>query len=398
MNRAPSGAIGTSSESAASIIETTRPIRVCFMIDRLSSAGTEKQLLATIDGLDRRCVRPYLCLLDGEDAISLSMDPEDCPVIRLGIRKLLDVSSIRKSWKLARFLRHNRIDVLQVHFEDSTYFGILVGIVARVPRMVRTRRDLGYWMQPHRRWLGRLYNHLVDVTLVNSQNVREAVLRDYRPRPDTVVVMENGVDLERFESVPPLGSGRNLGGPRRVGLVANLRPVKDPKRFVRSAAIVAASHPNVTFALAGEGSLRPHLERLAQEVGIAERVQFFGSVEDIPAFLGRLEIAVLCSRSEGLSNSLLEYMAAGRAIVATAVGGNVELIEDGVHGLLVPPGDPLPLAAAINRLLTDEALAKRLAESARQRVQQHFSMVVKIQELHDFYRRLLGWGEVDGCG
>ena len=125
-------------------------------------------------------------------------------------------------------------------------------------------------------------------------------------------------------------------------------------------------------------------------------MQFFGSVNDVPEFLGRLKIAVLCSRSEGLSNALLEYMAAGRAIVATAVGGNIELIKNGVHGLLFPPGDTVRLAAAIDRLLTDEALARRLGESARRRVEQRFSLEVKTRELQDFYRRLLGRGEVDG--
>ena len=255
---------------------------------------------------------------------------------------------------------------------------------------------MGYWMGPRDRRLGRLYNYLVDATLVNSESVRESVLCDQRPRPETVMVMENGIDLQRFGSIPPLGSGRDFNAPRRVGLVANLRPVKDPESFVRAAALVAGSHSDVSFALAGEGELRPDLEGLVQELGLAHSVHFFGSMNDVPEFLGRLEIAVLCSRSEGLSNALLEYMAAGRAVVATAVGGNVELIENGVHGLLVPPGDPVRLAAAIVRLLTDEALARRLGESARRRVEQRFSMEVKTRELQDFYRRLLGRGEVDG--
>ena len=93
---------------------------------------------------------------------------------------------------------------------------------------------------------------------------------------------------------------------------------------------------------------------------------------------------------------MLEYMAAGRAIVATAVGGNVELIEDGVHGCLSPAGDPVRLAAAIDRLLTDDALARSLGESARRRVEQRFSLEVRTRELQDLYRRLLGQGEVDG--
>ena len=396
MDRASAGVTGESCEQEVSAIEADRPIRVCFIIDRLRPAGTEKQLLTMIDGFDRSRVRPYLCLLNGEDAVSRSLEPEDCPILRLGVRKLLHLSSIRKAWTLVRFIRNHRIDVMQAHFPDSTYFGVPAAHLAGVPRVVRTRRDLGYWMGPLDRRLGRLYNHLVDATLVNSQNVREGVLRDERPRPETVVVMENGVDLKRFESIPPLGSVRNFGGPRRVGLVANLHAVKDPELFVRTAALVAASHADVSFALAGEGALRPHLEGLAQELGMAESVQFFGSVNDVPAFLGGLEIAVLCSRSEGLSNALLEYMAAGRAIVATAVGGNVELIEDGVHGLLVPPGDPVRLAAAIDRLLTDDVLARSLGESARRRVEERFSLEVKTRELQEFYRRLLDQGGVGG--
>jgi glycosyltransferase involved in cell wall biosynthesis len=349
-----------------------------------------------INGFDRSRVRPYLCLLNGQDALSRSLEPKDCPILRLGVRKLLHFSSIWKARTLVRFIRDHRIDVMQAHFPDSTYFGVPAARLAGVSRVVRTRRDLGYWMGPLDRRLGRMYNRFVDATLVNSQNVREGVLRDERPRPETVVVIENGVDLNRFKSILPLGSARHIGRPRGVGLVANLHAVKDPELFVRAAALVAGSHPDVTFALAGEGELRPYLERLVQELGMTRFVQFLGSVRDVPEFLGRLEIAVLCSRSEGLSNALLEYMAAGRAVVATAVGGNVELIEDGVHGLLVPPGDPDRLAAAIDRLLTDDTLARSLGESARRRVEQRFSLEVRTKELQDFYRCLLAKGEVVG--
>jgi L-malate glycosyltransferase len=397
MDRASAGVTGASCEPAVSADQTNRPIRVCFIIDQLRPAGTEKQLLGMIDGFDRRRLRPYLCLLNGEDSISRSLEPRDCPILRLGMCKLLHLSSIRQAWRLVRFIQLHRIDVMQAHFPDSTYFGVPAARLAGVPRVVRARRDLGYWMRPLDRRLGRLYNHLVDATLVNSQSVREAVLRDLRPRPETVVVMENGVDLKRFKSIPPQRSVRTLGGSRAVGLLANLRAVKDPELFVRAAAIVAGSHPDVSFALAGEGELRPRLERLVGELGMTGCVQFLGSLNNVPEFLRRLEIAVLCSRSEGLSNALLEYMAAGRAIVATAVGGNVELIEDGVHGLLVPPGDPVRLAAAIDRLLINDALAQSLGEAARRRVEQRFSLEVKGRELEDFYRGLLGRGEVGGC-
>src|SRR5262249_28717180 len=105
MDRAPTGVIGTSCGPAVSPIAAERPIRVCFMIDRLCSAGTENQLLAMIKGFDRRRVRPYLCLLNGEDAVSRSLEPEGCPILRLGIRRLRELSSLRKTWTLFRFIR-----------------------------------------------------------------------------------------------------------------------------------------------------------------------------------------------------------------------------------------------------------------------------------------------------
>ena len=175
MDPASAGVTGASREPEVSATEADRPIRVCFIIDQLRPAGTEIQLLGMINGFDRRRVRPYLCLLDGEDALSRSLEPGDCPILRLDMRKLFHLSSIRKAWTLLRFIRKHRIDVLQAHFPDSTYFGVPAARLAGVPRVVRTRRDLGYWLRPRDRRLGRLYNHLVDATLVNSESVRESV-------------------------------------------------------------------------------------------------------------------------------------------------------------------------------------------------------------------------------
>jgi glycosyltransferase involved in cell wall biosynthesis len=176
--------------------------------------------------------------------------------------------------------------------------------------------------------------------------------------------------------------------------VANLRPVKDLGLFVHAAAAVAVRHPSATFHIAGEGEQRLELERLAAELGLGDRLVLPGSVKDIPAFLRRLDVAVLCSRSEGMSNALLEYMAAGRPVVATAVGASVQLIEPGVHGLLVPPGDSGLLAAAIARLLEDRALAARLGTAARRRVQEKYSREVMVRRFEDFYQQLVAGNDL----
>src|SRR5436309_10204585 len=126
------------------ILPLRRPVRVCFLIDELATAGTETQLLALVRRLDRRRVRPHLCLLRGDGAASRALEPDDCRVLRLGVRSLRSPAALAGAWRLARFLRRERIDVLQVYFPDSTYFGVPVGRLAGVPAVVRTRNNVGH--------------------------------------------------------------------------------------------------------------------------------------------------------------------------------------------------------------------------------------------------------------
>jgi L-malate glycosyltransferase len=359
------------------------PVRVCFLIDELAAAGTETQLLALVPRLDRRRVRPYLCLLRGDSAASRALEPEDCPVRRLGVGSLLRPRTLLRLGRFAAWLRRERIDVLQVYFPDSSYFGLPAAFLAGVPNRVRTRNNVGHWLTPLHRLLGRLLNGLTTVTVANCEAARQALLADEKPRPESVLVLENGVDHGRFLAVPPLSA--RTGPPCRVGAVANLRAVKGLDVLVRAAARLASDHPGVTFAVAGEGDERAALERQIGEAGLATRFALPGATADVPGFLAGLDVAVLPSRAEGMSNAVLEYMAAGRAVVASAVGATPEVIEDGVHGLLVPPGDDAALAAALDRLLRDPALACRLGDVARLRARERYGREAMVRRFEDFF-------------
>ncbi len=135
-----------------------QPLRVCYVIDRLAAAGTERQLVALIERLDRRLVSPYLVLLDGQDQVSQALAPGNCPVQRLGVHSLARLGTLRAAWRWARWLHSEAIDIVQVQFPDSTYFAVPAARWAGVPGVVRTRRDLGYWASARDRWLGRLLN------------------------------------------------------------------------------------------------------------------------------------------------------------------------------------------------------------------------------------------------
>ena len=152
---------------------------------------------------------------------------------------------------------------------------------------------------------------------------------------------------------------------------------------------LTGDYPDLVCRIAGEGEMRGVLEESARRQAWRIGFHLLGSVADVPAFLGGLDVAVLPSRSEGMSNALLEYMAAGRAVVATAVGAAAELIDDGVHGLLVPPDDAGKLAEAIDRLLKNPGLARRMGEAARRRVRERYSREAMVERFTDFYERLM---------
>jgi glycosyltransferase involved in cell wall biosynthesis len=165
--------------------------------------------------------------------------------------------------------------------------------------------------------------------------------------------------------------------------------MKGVEYFLDAAAILAKRFPAVRFVIAGDGANRKELEERAASLGIAERVIFTGFRTDIPILLSEAAVSVLPSLSEGLSNSLLESMAAGVPVIAANVGGNPEIIEDGVSGKLVPPRDAAALAQAMGDFLRDRDLAARFGEAGRQRVTELFSMERSVHEVESLYHRLV---------
>ena len=365
-----------------------RPLRVCFMIEELKPAGTELWILRAIESLDRRIVQPYLCLLEGTSDISRSLEPQDCPVLSLGITNIKRPAAWRAMGRLIAFLRRERIDVLQVHHATPMYVGVVAGSFAGVPHIVQTKYSVGYWLRGVDLWLHRLLNRFVDVTIANCHACKLAAQQQERASADRIVVLENGITLPEYE---PVAQQRDFQGDhagQSVGMVANLRAVKDPETFVRAARLVVDRFPRAEFHLAGDGPLRGSLNSLIRELKLDGQVILHGSVTDVPRFLEHIDIGVLCSLSEGLPHVLMEYMAAKLPIVATNVGGNPELIDDEVTGSLVEPGDAVGLANAIGRFLSDREFAQRCADAAHQRVHQHYSTEAMLQRFEAFYTAL----------
>ena len=363
------------------------PARVCFVIENLLPAGTELWIVRLIQNLDRTRVKPYLCLLDGNSPASRGLEP-DCPVLRLGVQKLLSPRGTRAAFQFRKFLVEHKIDIGQVHHADPTYFATPIAKLAGVGRIVQTKFDTGYWLSGIHLWLHRAVRPLIHRTIANSQAcVAAAQTQEWACR-DSVTILENGIPMDRLLALEELRLPRNSEDITHVGMVCNLRPIKDPSCFLMAARDICADRPNVLFHIAGDGELLDSLMNSCCELQLEERIKFHGAVSDIPAFLSRIHIAVLCSRSEGLSHAIMEYMAAGRVIVATDVGGNGELIEDAVHGLLVPLGEPSILAETILAAMDFPEEAEQMARTARNAVKDRFGLPMMTRRFENFYQEL----------
>ena len=363
-------------------------IAVSFVIDSLSRAGTESQLLALLRTLDRQTFSPSLVLLDGQSELSKSLEPHDLPVLRLGVTKLISRQAISAARQLKNFWKEHRPDIVQAYFLDSAYFSAPIAKLSGAKKIVRVRNNLGYWLTRKHRILGRLVKPLVDVTLTNCESARGELVKSGLD-PHRVIVLENGVDLSagRASDGASHRHAPSLARPaNKIGCVANLREVKNIDGFMRAAAIVCREKPDATFAVAGEGPERAKLELLRASLGLEKSFHLAGSISDVPQFLTSINIAVLPSHSEGMSNALLEAMAAGKAIVATDAGANASVLGDA--GLIVPPRNDEALAAAILRLLNDPELSEKLGDSARNRVEQHYSREAMRRRFEDFYREM----------
>lgn len=347
--------------------------------------GTELHLLRLIRGLDRTCFIPHLCLLKGKgDPRSRKLEPLDCDVLRLDVKRLRTPSALLQLVQLVRYLRRNRIDIVEVLFPDSTYFGAVAARLAGVGTVVRACRNLGHDVTTTHRAATSLINRLIDAIVANCEAAQRRLVEDERFDPANSLVIPNGIDLEHYQAIPLKKTTQSSAC---IGMVGNLRWIKGPDLLLEAAAILAQRGLDFRVEIAGGGD-HAGFHRLIEARNLATKVRLRGSIDQVPHFLADLDVAVLPSRSEGMSNALLEYMAAGRPIVATSVGGNVELVTHEVHGLLVPADNPVALAEAISRLLRDEALRMRLGAAARQRAVSEFSTRSMIEAYERLYQHL----------
>ena len=311
-----------------------------------------------------------------------------CPVFVLPLTGVFQWSALRAARQLGRFLRRERVAIVQTYFESSNLFGGLVTRLLSPARLIWNFRDMGILREPRHRTAYRLLRRLPDHVIAVSECVREHAIRADGIDPHRVTVMYNGLDVSRWQRT----NGQPGSAFPLIVTVGNLRPVKGHDTLIEAAALVLKRFPDARFEIAGEildQSFFETMKARCEALGIAAQVRFLGKVTDPESLLRRATLFVLPSRSEGFSNAVVEAMAVPLPVVATAVGGNAEAVTDGVTGLIVPPDQPAALADAILRLLTSPAAMQSMAEAGRRRVDAHFTDRAMSQALRELFDRVL---------
>jgi len=365
--------------------------RILYCIDSLGlDAGTEIQLTEMIRRIDKEKFEIHLCCF--EESPRMQELSAHCTPIVLPVRKLLSINGLKQIRRLRHYIKTNDIDIVHTWMVDANIVGTLAAIGSGCKASVSSRRNLGYWWTPKYRVVYWCLNRYTTRFLANSHRVRDAVIEAEGVSSEKVDVIHNGVDATRY--TPGCGDPsvlRSLGVPdgmRIVGIVGNLRPVKDHALFLRAAKLIAESVPDVGFVLVGVGPLRHELAEQAEDLGIKDQVFFSNGKGAVVDYLGRMCIGCLSSESEGFSNALLEYMAVGLPVVATQTGGNIEAVENGVSGYLVPPGDFVTFANRIIELLNDEKIRAKMGREALARCRTMFDIGGVIQCYEDYYAEL----------
>jgi glycosyltransferase involved in cell wall biosynthesis len=370
---------------------------ILYPVNELRIGGAEQQLLELVRGLDKSHFHPIVAPLFAGGAL----EPEfraisGAEVINLNRRGKYDFSTLAR---VARLLRARQVDVVQPFLSPATFFGLLPALLVGTPAKIVTercgvRRVRGIGYKAYRSAEDAL-THFADAVVANSLAGQRLLLERGIPK-DRIRVFYNGVNPERLRVDPAAVATHRarLGVPEHgkvVGILASLTPAKDHRMFLRAAARASAQLPELRFAIVGDGHLRPELEQLAAELGLADRVVFFGNQRRVADFLAGFDVLVSSSRdNEGCSNSILEAMLLGVPVIATEIGGNCELVEPGATGYLVPVGDDAALAVAIAHVLRNDDERRSVASRAQRVAESRFSLGRMVSDYESLYDALLG--------
>jgi sugar transferase (PEP-CTERM/EpsH1 system associated) len=354
---------------------------VVHVVHRFDFGGLENGLVNLVNLMPADAARHVIVAMTEASDICSRITRTDVRVVALGKRPGQDPAAYVRLYRLLREIRPQIVHTRNVGTLDCQ----LVAWLARVPTRIHGEHG---WdthdpegKNPKYRAIRRALAPLVHCFVALSRELETWIVRDVGIAASRVVRICNGVDITRF------GAARTPGHAVRViGSVTRFNEIKDPLNTVSAFIELCRRYPGLRLLMVGDGPLLEGARSLLDRAGLEGSACLPGAVVDVAPYLAGMDVFVLGSRREGISNTVLEAMAAGMPVVATAVGGNLELVEDGVTGYLVPAGSPSALAAALGHYVNHPELIEAHGQAGRRRVESHFSMAAMIDGYTQLYR------------
>ena len=377
---------------------------ILLFIHSFIQGGSESQMVQ-LTGLlhDSGRYNVHVACLQTHGPLRASLDRLNLDIPSFPVTSFMNRSMVTQSRRFAAYLREHKIDLIHTHDFYSNIFGMSGATLARVPVRIASKRETTGLRSRAQLVMESLAFKLADAIVVNGEAVRAHLLAA-GVTPTKPVVIHNAVNLTRFPVSLDMTAARelvsshlatngSLSQPVFVTMVANMHfEVKGHRMLLQAIRRVCEQRPEAVLLLIGEGELQETFRALARELGIGENVVFLGHRENIPELLRLSSVCVLSSIAEGFSNSILEYMASMKPVVATAVGGAPEAITEGETGYLVNSGDDEAMADRILRLLDNPARAHEMGVKGRQIVEEQFSRQALVNKTEGLYANLLARG------
>ena len=373
-------------------------IKVLKFLTHFGIGGTERQFLYAARGLDRSRFDVRVGCLARIGPFLKDLQAVNIPVSEYPTSSLYSCRTLRAQMRFVRDIRREQIQIIHAYGFYPNLFTILPAAVGTKCVRIASVRDLGVFSDRNRirSMTQAMACRLADCVVTNSSAAREWLLKQGLGRHD-IHVIPNGIAIPResdYRNDFPVRSEFQIDRSAPViAVISRLVRTKGLEYFLEAATAVSARFPSARFLIVGgacaEPEHRAELENRTAQLNLNGKVIFTGARNDVSQILREVDISVLPSLSESFSNTLLESMAHGIPVIATSVGGNPEIITDGVNGLLVPPRDPAELTLAMNTLLESPELARRLGKAAREKVVREYSLERLLQRTEDLYTSLL---------
>lgn len=373
----------------------TDKINILYVITSLDVGGAQKMILETVKGLDKNRYNLNVCSLKKKNSYVEEFRLAGVAPISLLLPDKVNLFYLCKLpvafIKLMKIMKENKVTIVHSYLFQANLLSRIAARFVKVPVIISSIRIMEMQKASHL-WFDKLTNCLIDKIITNAEAVRQFIISKTGVSPDKIVTIHNGINTKHNLNQEKMFSGEKLNLPLGADIIGSIGRLHEQKGFnylLQALVLVKKEQPNFKCILVGDGKLKNYLNALSKEYNLTENMIFTGFRKDMDEIISVFDVFVLSSLWEGLPNVIMEAMNQSKPVIATAVGGTAELVQDKITGLLVPARDPAAMAQSILWILKNKEEARIMGQNGRSRIEKLFSLEKMIQKTETIYEQLL---------